>query len=325
VPPDETVWRRYSQHHELPLSMTTSVAIHGICFALLALGVGIIILKPPVPLPPSSESVVEVGEGDNGGPDAGPLLPIPGKQEAAREPVERRPQAPVQPPAAFTRPKVPAEAADPRGDIRVSEDAKDATKRLEEIEKAARGRLLQGKAEKPGAGGIGRDGKQGGVGDRPGSGGPLRIDRVQAARADRWVMLFNTQDGADYLRQLAGLSAGMSEKTIVAVRQPDDRFLVFRDVSRQPSAGRVEDLGQFHLIRWQDEKPESVASLARALGLRFSPREVYVFFPAELEAKLLKLELDYRGRREEQIKETRFRIERRGGLYEPVVVAQEYK
>jgi hypothetical protein len=46
------------------------------------------------------------------------------------------------------------------------------------------------------------------------------------------------------------------------------------------------------------------------------------FFPEELEKKLLRLELSFRNRREDEIRETRFEIRRVGGMYEPVVVSQ---
>jgi hypothetical protein len=64
-----------------------------------------------------------------------------------------------------------------------------------------------------------------------------------------------------------------------------------------------------------------VASLARALNQPPAPY-IVVFFPEELENKLLRLELNYRGRNEEQIQETKFQIVRRGGVYEPIVVGQ---
>jgi hypothetical protein len=47
--------------------------------------------------------------------------------------------------------------------------------------------------------------------------------------------------------------------------------------------------------------------------------------PPELEDKLFKLELDYRGLKEEDIYETRFRIRRTPHGYEPEVIDQRSK
>src|SRR5262249_25503504 len=37
VPPDETIWQRYSPHHEFPLSSVTSVTLHILVIVLLGL------------------------------------------------------------------------------------------------------------------------------------------------------------------------------------------------------------------------------------------------------------------------------------------------
>jgi hypothetical protein len=46
------------------------------------------------------------------------------------------------------------------------------------------------------------------------------------------------------------------------------------------------------------------------------------FFPEELEQNLLRIELKFRNRKEEEILETRFEIRGYSGRYEPVVVSQ---
>ena len=64
-------------------------------------------------------------------------------------------------------------------------------------------------------------------------------------------------------------------------------------------------------------------SLAGALGLHPAPSHIVAFFPEELELKLLKMELGYRHRKEEEIEETRFEIRSSfSGTYEPMVISQ---
>ncbi len=324
APSEEPVWRRYSPHHELPFSMTTSAAIHIVGLAILIAAVAVVIGNPP-PRPPTTGNtpVVEIGPGSGDGTTPGarsdnPLL-VPGRKEAGQNPERAEPRRAVPEPIRFERPRdegvKPPDAPSRNGsDTRVEK----GVQRLDRIEQAANRHLRGGSG-----GGIGGKGDRGGVGDQPGSGGPAsRIKNIRERRAGRWVMHFNTQNGRDYRRQLADLSAGMREKTIVAVQRPNGRFLVFRDLAQDPPVGHVEDVDRIQNIQWRDDTRESIASLARALGLSYSPERIYVFFPQPLEEKLLKLELEFGGKREEELTETHFQIVKRGGVYVPVVVGQ---
>jgi hypothetical protein len=148
----------------------------------------------------------------------------------------------------------------------------------------------------------------------PGSGANDRVKRPL-----RWTLIFNTRDGHDYKAQLKAFGA------ILAVPDPTnaDNYLVIRDLDQKPAQPKPEDISQIHRIYWVDDKPASVRSLATALGIP-PPRHFVVFFPQEFEDELLKLELSYRGKQENQIAETRFEVRRgRGGrAYDPVVVSQ---
>ena len=62
-----------------------------------------------------------------------------------------------------------------------------------------------------------------------------------------------------------------------------------------------------------------------ALGLQRAPSHIVAFMPPELEDKLFKLELEYRGLKEDDIFETRFRVERSPRGFEPRVVDQKSK
>ncbi len=135
---------------------------------------------------------------------------------------------------------------------------------------------------------------------------------------DRWVLTFETRDGFDYLRQLEALGA------ILAVPLEGDRFLVIRNLKQRPARGEIENAAAIQRIFWIDDKPESVRSLARALQLGRVPDHIVAFFPDALEEELLRKELAFRNRREEEIRKTYFRLERRGGRFAPVVVDQTY-
>src|SRR5437588_6756061 len=63
VPPDERFWRRYSPHHELPLSSVSSVALHLLVVGLAALACMI----PFFNQEPRSMELSSVTFGDGGG------------------------------------------------------------------------------------------------------------------------------------------------------------------------------------------------------------------------------------------------------------------
>lgn len=144
------------------------------------------------------------------------------------------------------------------------------------------------------------------------------MDRL-TRRIDRWVLTFETRNGSDYLRQLEGLGA------ILAIPLEGDRYLVIRDLKQRPVRGNVENAADIQRIFWIDDKPESVRSLAGALRLEQVPARIVAFFPDQLEDELLRKELAFRNRREEEIRRTYFRLDRRGGRFEPVVVDQTYR
>src|SRR5262249_50172216 len=122
----------------------------------------------------------------------------------------------------------------------------------------------------------------------------LRQLNDQAPEADsrkgrvlRWNLLFHTENGDEYLRQLKDIRPGGG--AFLAVPPNTGRYEVLRDLSKRPAAGAVEDLKDIKRIFWLDDKPDSVAGLARALGIKPPPHFV-VFFPSELEEELLRLE-----------------------------------
>lgn len=324
-PPEEKFWVRYSPHHELPVSAAGSFLLHVVGFGLLGLiliGVikGIGNVRPvEVGMPVAIEPTGGGGGNPRGigdGPNTG-ILPT-GKeavQPDVREPLVSAGKAAPAPLREVD--KTPPALADVASERLIQEQTTDTVLgQLSDIGQQAR-KNIEGRIAGRGKGGSGSGGGDGsgiGTGTGPGTGsGKAGID-TRTSRQQRWVMIFNTTDGNDYLRQLQHLGA------IVAVPQPGGGYVVYRDLTRRPLKGEVEDVGTINRIYWVDDKPHSVESLTRAMGIQPTPTHIAAFFPETLEGDLRRKEqTHYRGK-EENIEETRFHIVRRGAKYEPVIV-----
>lgn len=306
--PDSTTevkfWRRYSPHHELPLSGAVSVVLHALLIALLFLA-GVLVIRSQDTGPLEIGTVVIGGEAGDGGEVVDNAAPE--RREAGRRvaPAAVEPRPPASPDKILEVPQPEAVPVRPADDAarRITEDAGRTVGQLAERTRELRDRLL----------------KQGLPGSPGGKKGPPqgRMDTL-IRRIDRWVLTFETRNGSDYLRQLEALGA------ILAIPLEGDRYLVIRDLKQRPVRGNIENAADIQRIFWIDDKPESVRSLAGALQLEQMPARIVAFFPDQLEDELLRKELAFRNRREEEIRRTYFRLDRRGGRFEPVVVDQTY-
>jgi hypothetical protein len=139
----------------------------------------------------------------------------------------------------------------------------------------------------------------------------------------RWSMLFNTNNAGDYLAQLRGLGAILA---IPVKEGPEGReYRLVRDLSARPAKLLEEDLSKIQRIYWVDEKPQSVNDVMASLGVDVRPSHFVAFMPQELEDKLFRMEKAYRGRSEDEIHETKFRVNKTARGYEPEVIAQTPK
>ncbi len=328
LPIDEPIMVRYSPHHEFPLSTVTSVGLHALVIALLVIA-GIVIAKlnwggDQPPLPTDAVALEEGGggghpQGFGKGPGDGSLgdpeapdapLPDPDQPFDVAQPREKLQEARKE---ALQLP----EFKDEEGQRLIEEGGQQVDKilRLKSDVRKKLNAALAGKGE----GGSGRGGGRG-TGTGTGEGGGVGPGKGQASdrakRVLRWTLVFNTRDGNDYRRQLQAFGA------IIAIpnpRNPDD-YLVIRDLEHPTP--QPEDISKIQRIYWIDDGAASIRSLSSVLGLSPPPPHFVVFFPAEFEEKLLKLELAYRGKKENEISETRFDVRRSGGTYEPVVISQ---
>ncbi|GIW82500.1 MAG: hypothetical protein KatS3mg105_4307 [Gemmatales bacterium] len=324
IPPEEKFWQRYSANHEFPLSATSSLVLHGLALALL-IGMGYILAKlgfsereRPLPV----DAIVIAGGGGNPTGDGNAAGNLPRVEDVGDPKQVDRKDEPL-PELTLPKPFVKEFVQTPDDARFIDETSRENVEKITRLGQSARdllSRVQPGKGSGgPGSGGGKDRGKGPGEGDLTGPGKQKGTLNVRQKRVLRWVMMFNTRDGDDYRRQLAYLGA------IIAVPEAGNRFRVYRDLTQSPPRGRIEDISETlsDRIFWVDDRPQSVASLARALGLRHIPPRIVAFFPQKLEEELLRKELAYRGRKEHEIKETRFRVQRIGNAYVPIVESQQ--
>jgi hypothetical protein len=326
APPAGAFWKKYSPHHEFPLSLSSSVFMHILGFVLLG---GFLLaffgLNHNKELPRLDVIAMDSGGGGhregvgNVNPGTGVL---PSKQEIEDKDQSKTATAsdsPNKETLAKPEAKKPDLPINPDSVRRVEPDTA-ADRSLGAVGDKLRAKINGIVAAGKGKGGSGKGDGQGpgdGTGSGPGKGEGRGNITQREKRQIRWKMEFKTFNGEDYANQLKDLGA------ILAIPGPNDEYLVIRDLDRRlgPVQARSEDLKDLNRIWWVDDRPESVHSLARALGIQPMPHHIIAFFPQSLEKELLEKELKAFHGKEEDIKETVFRVDRRGGRYEPVVMS----
>ena len=330
-PPEEQFWQHYSPHHEFPLSSITSVALHILGVALL-LVVGWVLIKLGLGdenKPPDVRAVIVEDPGGGGsktgvaGSKGSGGTPLPA--EDIGPPTEAKPQESVDIKDVDVGNVDPIKLPEVKDDQgrQIIQRSSEAIKRLSSIDADARSKLFGSVGDK-GQGGSGTGGGYGsgtGSGHGSGTGSGKNLSQRQK-RLLRWSMTFNTQNGDDYLNQLRDIKPGGG--AILAIPKGGGKFEVIRNLAQRPPQGQIEDIGGIKRISWVDDKPESVAGLARALGIP-APEYFIAFFPQELESELARLETGYKGLKEDDIAETRFVVERAADGYHPRVVDQTPK
>jgi hypothetical protein len=325
IPPEETLWKRYSPHHEAPLSMLGSGALHFVVLLIVIVSVliGIWWLKSQAkPLPIETIRMPGGGGGSPKGSGNGPGIGAGGEDVAAdpnHDPsgeALQRPQLDVE-----EAKQMKVEFRDDPAARRYIEEGNENLKKIARLDPDARNKLRDGVNPGKGQGGTGKDGGRGsgeGKGNGPGKGeGKMLNEREK--RMLRWSMIFDTRSGQDYRDQLAGLGA------IVAVPTPDGKDYKMCDLSKKPYQLVEEDLSKNDRIYWVDDKPQSVRSLLSAIGVNGYASHFVAFMPRELEEELARKELAFHGLTEDQIYETKFKVYREGGKYNVKVVDQKKK
>jgi hypothetical protein len=328
VPPEETIWKRYSPHHELPLSGVSSFGLHALVigFLIMAAALGFFGFSKStrsLPVDPVRLALGGGGGNPNGegnGPGAGGREEnVPDKEGQPQKGTDEAPPRPELNPTEVTRLK--EEFTDDA--VRYIQSGPEAARVFGRMDKDLREKLSSGIRPGKGEGGPGKDGgkdsgKDTGEGSREGPGKANLSQREK--RMLRWTLTFETADGMDYLRQLNALGAILAIPT-----GPKGDLKIVRNLLEHPAKLLDEDLSKIDRIYWIDDRPPSVLSLVHALGLRHQPDRIIAFMPQELEARMFKMELAYKGLTEDEIFETKFRVRRTGSGYEPYVAEQKPK
>lgn len=301
---DQPFWARYSPHHELPLSISSSIFLHAAFLALIGL---ILVgfadrLFRPRPTLRAPDLIGLTGDGGNpGGPrgDGGidnSAAAIPAVSESRASQGEASTTEPAIDLNVPDRPKLLPEehggvVERNLGGPNLDQRARQVRDKLAKLTPKKRG-------DKDGPGGPGEGEKI------PGETGP----KFRQERQNRWMLVFQTRDGADYLAKLHALGA-----ILVTPNKAGD-WLVYRNLKNPPLLGKTEQVPPDRIF-WIDDESKSIQSLALAMGLKSSPEYIAAFFPASLEDHLRKLEKDRFSGKEEDIELTRFRVVQHGNKY----------
>jgi hypothetical protein len=327
--PDEQFWKRYSPHGEMPISTVGSVALHALAVGLLLLlGAYLARLIAPTArsLPVEAVRVAGPGGGQPDRADADGLNlgadNIPevrrGSPDGAKD--GSSPQRLSKPQPKEVKHKFPD------GGREILSGTPNTTGPWTTFDKELKNKLNKVPRGQPDGG------PKGGVGNRPGTGGPgpgggPRLTRRQQ-RMLRWHMHFPIRSTEDYLRQLHDLGAILG---IPYVKGDRLQYKLIRNLVARPARLLDEDAEKLGRISWKDRDPGSVDDVMRVLGVRMRPDHFVAFMPVQLENQLFEMERRYFVKNhgtfdEDRIDETRFDVVRgAGGKLTPVLRSMTLK
>jgi hypothetical protein len=316
-PPDEKTWKYYSQHHEMPVSGVSSLAVHMFVIGVIIVGgllaarfasgdkpVDIEVAEAPggggTPEGDASSKGMATPHGDETASDV--------KQLAQPKPTEPTPQLEQVKPVEKKALEAPAERA-------IQDE--DSQKKLAALSQQAMEQALSqatGSTPGRGRGGPGGGGGKGsGYGPGEGSGtGPGTLTKTEKRRR-RWQLNFHVRDAVDHLNQFAALGA------ILAIPEPNGGFRVYRDLRRRHPEGEHLDSVEGMGLGFADQEQDTTRELARELGMP-QPPYLLAFFPKDLEERMAAMELQYYHRSEDDIRtKTYFQVVPRGVSYEIII------
>jgi hypothetical protein len=351
LPPDESMWEKYSPHFEFPLASATSLFLHGTIIGMIAIG-GMAFFwaaREEAAKPPRMDVVMLEG-GGTGFEGLGGVAGSPGAPDAGQKQRTENigPDTPDQPeptpqPRAFkdTAPELDVPfiddgmtPVDSVAFVELAKAAKDADDDMRKAMELPKSPPSTGKVAKsvgtPGTGNPRGKNGLGGPGDGPGKGnkkGPGtgtggfggRLATKQEIYAMRWHFDLGG-DAKEHARKLTALG--------VTLALPDGKggFFVITDLKRRPVEMKKESLVAYKdAVKWYNTKNDSVQLLARELQLNFVPQYVVLLLPKDREEKMAAEEARFAeaNRRElRSITMTRFDFELRNGGYDPKVLQQ---
>lgn len=353
IPPEESLWQKYSPHYELPLAGATALFLHGTIVGILAIGAIAMLFaaNAEATKPPKMDVVMVEGGGagfeglggEQGSPgDAnagGPkrteqITPLtPNERPESRQPPRLLKDPPVElglPLIDDGTPALPEELA-----LELAKIAKEADEQVKKEMKIAvappepgsDGKKVgpKGSGNPRGVGGLGGAGGGPGAGNKQGAGvGKGGFGGRKATKQEIYAMRWHfdlSGDAKEHARKLAAIGVTL------AIPEPTGGFMVIADLNRRPVEMRRDNLMGFQeAVKWYNTKPDSVQSLARELQLPFVPRYVVLLLPRDREEKMADAEKQYATQHRRDVKTvtmTRFDFRLRNGAYDPTVIAQK--
>lgn len=300
--PEEPMLVKYSKQHEFGFSTMVSVGTH-VLVALIAFAAGAAFWSwnSDRDLPEYTNIEVvppTVGDGRKGG--------------GGRAGLDLTNTEPEQPPLEHPAdqdsllPPLP-ELDDGKSHVQ-AKDLRTAEAKSRQVSKGKGGGAGGGKGT-----GIGKD--EGG-----GTGG----DGIRYTRMKRWEISVTYASGEDYLRKLGNLGAK------IGIPQGNGTLAVYSNLDQRPLKSEPYtsvQIERLNWLYWANDDPNAVPALAEAMGLSLPPKRLYVFFPKDLEAELVKKEMAHSGLTEQQLNKqgyyTTFRAERQGTKWVIAVIKQE--
>jgi hypothetical protein len=315
VPGDETHWERYSPNGEPIVSGFGSLMLHGFLLFMVLVGLSWLFSGGPQPDLEDLEPV-EIGNGEDGGGGGSKegVGGAPGNltrpEDEIKKLEEDKTPKPMIPTEDDKIQKSKPEDIDPT-DIVMEKMKKPEAKKLGPVIKDA----MEGMAGF-GKGGTGQGGGEGtGQGTGRGSGtgpGTGRTNR-RGARNLRWEISFGQSEARQYMQQTDAV--GM----VLVVPDKNGNPYRVADIHQKPAKLDLVDIKSLKdskgvQMNWMtDDRQDSCSSVADALALNFVPVALLFFYPTDFEEKLLRAELAYKGRKEEDIQATKFYVSFSGG------------
>ena len=350
IPPDESLWEKYSSHLEMPLASATSLFLHGTIIGIMAIG-GMAFFwaaSQEAARPPKMDVVMLEGDGSGlEGLGGEPGLPGPPDAGGPKRTEQITPQNhPNQPERSTPRKGAPLEPGLPFVDDSKAPLNPDLSVELERIAKEAQEQALKelkkptaqvdagsdkkksgpaGTGKPKGQGGLGGSGGGLGMGNRKGAGtgkagvGPGNFTK-QEVYAWRWN--FDLGGNAkEHARKLAAIGVD------IAIQNPRGQVFFVTDLNRRPAElkrGNLPDPRE--VVGWRNTRQESIGALAQELQIPFTPAFVQMLLPKEREEKMAAEEARFAAEQRRDLKTVRktwFEFRLRNGTYEPIAVRFE--
>lgn len=321
VPPEETEWDKYAGNGEPWASGLASMVLHGIVIVVVVTGVLALFNRPSEPV--EELEPVEIGNGYDGGGGghvdgvSNNRGDIAMKREDDVKSLEK--PDPMQPMILPMDDPTVKQNVGPKIDDEEDLIAKQKQKPLPKNLGPALQNAMEGLTGK-GKGGPGSGGGEGsgrgtgrGSGEGPGTGkGTKRGQRVL-----RWELRFNFSSAGQYIQQLDALGC------YLGIPDSKGTIMIVRNLRERPAKPQYEDFAALKRVYFIDQS--DLTEVANELKLDLIPSALVAAMPVSMEQQLVDVETKFRGRKEEDIARTVFKVSFSGGKATFIVVEQSPK